>query len=696
MAEVLKKYSQVSKKILGLLNKYLGMVTLAVAVACGIGIWHYCLTHTLDASWYKEFFETYTWCNWIVSVYFSYLFLVGGYHLFCSVNSRSIFIHGIIYSGIIAACFAVPALYPVRSIFGCYFHWLLSLGLVAWFLVEIVALFIEKNSKNTKSEQALVDVHWNTYVKSIIDFLNRVPKTKESYTIGVTGVWGSGKTTMLDYIKKELASDERYIVQSFNPWQLSSPEQVNTEFFGLLSTIVDKNSIGEGSIISLIKKYVKLLTLVPNTSIEGIEKILNVLPSESQKSLSKLHKDIDAALAKLDKRIVICIDDLDRLDYDELYEVLKIIRVSANFQNIVFILAYDKGYVAKNLNIHQIPNGEDFLKKIVNVEICLPAYETFKLLNYLWDLIDPYMPNDRDRKNEVLTAMRSAYTERGSYLLSEYFANFRDVQRFANYFAIVLTYLNQQQADNVDIKLNYGDLFWLEVIHYFSEDVYTKLKNDCWTLLDEKQYNKNFLELKKDNGLKPNDARCLHYLFPSNATRDKKTNICYANNLPSYFSYTLLEDTLSLPEFETVVFKPTNTGELYEQVTKLLESRKMPAFLTILRNSVTLYSMSQQDTVNYLRTILFVASKLSVESTTLKSLYQRFRDLCNSPDTKTYHIASEDVLQELDYAITNFQRPEHMNRFLTQLTPCWALDEDMEDQPETSILNWEDIKGLAE
>ena len=52
------------------------------------------------------------------------------------------------------------------------------------------------------------------------------------------------------------------------------------------------------------------------------------------------------------------------------------------------------------------------------------------------------------------------YRYDNSYLCSKYFTNFRDVERFSNYFATILTYLEQQEK----INLNLTDLFWLEVL----------------------------------------------------------------------------------------------------------------------------------------------------------------------------------------------------------------------------------------
>lgn len=55
---------------------------------------------------------------------------------------------------------------------------------------------------------------------------------------------------------------------------------------------------------------------------------------------------------------MVVIDDLDRLEGTELMAVLKLIRITANFKNLIFIVAYDKGFVANAL---KGVGGEEFL-----------------------------------------------------------------------------------------------------------------------------------------------------------------------------------------------------------------------------------------------------------------------------------------------------------------------------------------------
>lgn len=679
------------------------MVTLAVAVALGIGLWHYfTLKSTPDSFWYKHFLESYTWCNALMTLYLIYSAFVGGYHFIHATSSKTCALHAIIYIGLCSAFFTIPAFVPVRSIFfHCYYHWLVFEVLVCWFIIELstIVLYHVKRASEP-NEKTNVDVHWEQYVATVLSFLDDIPNATKSFTIGISGTWGTGKTTMLEYIKKNLRLNDRYIVRSFDPWQMSSPEQVNIEFFKLLRATIKSDSIDEKKILSSIKKYSQLLTLVPNTSLNSLDKILDVISDSSQKTISSLHQEINTSLTQMDKRIVICIDDLDRLDYEELYEVLKLIRVSANFNNLIFILAYDKQYVATNLNSHNIPNGEEFLKKIVNLEICLPSYEHYILTSLLWKKILLNFVEDRNTARDLSMSIGNIHTETGSLLIEKYFTNFRDVERFVNYFNVVLAYIRTQKEAGETIHLNYGDLFWLEVLHYFNEEVYNTLKTNKWELVEEKKYNKGQLEYKENNNFIENkkidnrDVICLQYLFPK-SSRYALGGIFYLNNYDNYFSYTSLDNTLSLPEFYGFINKQSSRDEFEKVINVWANDKKSSAFMALLSTFTTYIELTEVGQVNFVRTILYTAKYSPAGSLAAKNLYQQFEAICNSRMLERAKTFQSQVIEELDYAIAHYNIAENINYFLERLTTCYDYSSDPEDQHSFSLLPIEALKELA-
>ena len=64
------------------------------------------------------------------------------------------------------------------------------------------------------------------------DIANRIRDTNtnlNAFAVGITGVWGSGKSTFMDNLKNKLSTDS--IIIEFSPWFSKTKDQVITDFF---------------------------------------------------------------------------------------------------------------------------------------------------------------------------------------------------------------------------------------------------------------------------------------------------------------------------------------------------------------------------------------------------------------------------------------------------------------------------------
>ena len=84
-----------------------------------------------------------------------------------------------------------------------------------------------------------------------------------------------------------------------------------------------------------IDEYVKLLFKWGNESLA--DKVSEVFPFGDGKDLSVLREELSSGLNLLDGKLYILIDDIDRLQGKEIFEVLKLIRNTADFNHIVYI-----------------------------------------------------------------------------------------------------------------------------------------------------------------------------------------------------------------------------------------------------------------------------------------------------------------------------------------------------------------------
>lgn len=304
------------------------------------------------------------------------------------------------------------------------------------------------------------DLGWADYMNTLLTKINSTDISQEAFTVGISGQWGSGKTTFLQELENQLRACN-YIIVKFNPWNCHTSQQVVTSFF---SALVSAMNVKKDSIGKALTEYGNLLA------------DLDVHPLIS-KYLQHKEKDIDAQKNQLqekmmncDRKISILIDDIDRLDQNEVYETLRLIRETANFPNIVYFAAYDSRHVINMLAEKGISNGNEYIRKIFQMEIPLPGYESYILPMVLLKEIKRLISNKEDLHLVQFVATRTTLT--GEYLLTHYLKNFRDVKRFVNSFIISYSHITTKLEKT---EYSITDLMWLELLHYSDLETYQKL-----------------------------------------------------------------------------------------------------------------------------------------------------------------------------------------------------------------------------
>ena len=92
---------------------------------------------------------------------------------------------------------------------------------------------------------------------------------------------------------------------------------------------------------------------------------------KKKNSLKNQRDKLIKVLKEISKPITVILDDIDRLSSDELQSILKLVRVTGNFPNIVYVLSFDKNRVIKTLNDNNI-DGQDYLEKIIQIPFDIP------------------------------------------------------------------------------------------------------------------------------------------------------------------------------------------------------------------------------------------------------------------------------------------------------------------------------------
>lgn len=421
------------------------------------------------------------------------------------------------------------------------------------------------------------DVGWNDYVNSIVDRLIAMNEIEESFAIGISGSWGSGKTTFMNNIDNSLCEKD-FAKFNFKPWSCTNPDQIIKKFFDDLSNSFKDKDL---KLSKILLSYAELASSIDSSS--WVSKLSTIFKWKEKTTAPSLKEQVEELMLK-QKRVVVFIDDLDRLEKDELYEVLRLIRVTANFKNLIYIIAYDSKYVEDLLAEKGIQNGRSFIKKIINVEISLPGYEGHHIPNLLFDQLSHLI---KDEKLIELLKTAVFLKNKDSYVTSIYLTSFRDAKRFANVFA-----LNYSQiSTNKDISyINVTDFFLIELLHYSYPNIYYTLRDNPELLLAH-EYRNNIYILKKQLSTKASEEEKQKVLSELNIhiknlseeslfllqllfveyPKSKIKTIQNIDNYFEYFYYRNAEDKLSLDDFNKL-FSATTDGEIEDVVKSWCEN----------------------------------------------------------------------------------------------------------------------------
>lgn len=223
-------------------------------------------------------------------------------------------------------------------------------------------------------------------------------KDEASIVIGLYGPWGDGKTSTLRLMEVALQDHARTVVVRFNPWHFQSEEQLLSGFFATLAQVLGKSlptmkeKIGKifkdyGSLLSLASISVgSVIQVTPGDAVKGLGESLSTV------ELDELRARIENILAEGGKRVVILIDDIDRLDRTETQAIFKLVKLSASFNHTSYVLALDDGIVAAAIGEKYgqggFEAGRAFLEKIIQVPLHLPPPDETALRQMTFEGVD--------------------------------------------------------------------------------------------------------------------------------------------------------------------------------------------------------------------------------------------------------------------------------------------------------------------
>lgn len=324
------------------------------------------------------------------------------------------------------------------------------------------------------------------------NFSKRIAETiihrtsSDSIVIGLYGAWGEGKTSVLNFIKQELNPHHPSVIHfTFNPWRFTDEAALLTSFFNTLASELKKSLIEENTteeksnkktswfgkkkghlktnketIGEIIQEYGKVVSIFgAGEAAEAIGKAI------SNVDIEKLKTRIEKLLADNKKRVVIFIDDIDRLEKNEIHSIFRLVKLTGDFAYTTYLLSFDENMVSsaigERFGTGDQKAGLNFLEKIIQIPIKLPLAQKTALKNYCFKLVEQSI-----NSSEIILTEQEAQE-----FVRKFTSNFlirlntpRLAVRYSNTLSFSIPLLKGE--------VNYVDLLLIEAIRVFFPEIY--------------------------------------------------------------------------------------------------------------------------------------------------------------------------------------------------------------------------------
>lgn len=424
-----------------------------------------------------------------------------------------------------------------------------------------------------------------------------------SFTIGLYGEWGSGKTSLLNMVLETVTNlDNNAVILRFNPWLCADPKQLISQFFKQMATAIRLKKSKSEKAWKLIDQYADIFdiaNLIPGAGV-AIAAAGKTLSKKAKERVEQRAKDLQESKNQIINKmmeeklkIIVSIDDIDRLSEDEIIAVFQLVKALADFPNTIYLLAFDYDVVVRALSKVQHGDGKEYLEKIIQVPFEIPEPSKTDIHNALFSKLNSILGDIPDER-----LAKTTWAELFKFGLQNYIKSIRDVIRYTNVFLLKYELLK----DETDLV----DLLGLTSLQVFEPSVYSKLPHYKDTLCggnnsysyerqkaDEEKVKKAISLLIPNDGTVTNSEAAnniLGILFPRTKTATSTSysigrnyskrdflinnNIAVPECFDRYFSLTLENEAIPTVAIKNLILKSCES-EFSEGMMKLYHEGKI-------------------------------------------------------------------------------------------------------------------------
>ncbi len=415
-------------------------------------------------------------------------------------------------------------------------------------------------------------------------------KSPEGLVFAINGQWGSGKSSVINFIKfylKKSPEGSELILINFNPWHFSGQEDLAKEFFNEILVRFDDSQIRNDQLKKDLSSIAEIVSKIPHPWVKIGGLLIGKVLTRRSSSLNDLREKVSDALRNWNRRIIIVIDDIDRLTGEEVRQIFRLIKSVANFPNIIYLLAYDQEVVAHALAKDQDGiSGTAYLEKIVQMPFHLPAPDRISLRQMLFAGLTKIISNtpegyfDSTRWQKIYNGFIDSCIETP-----------RSIVRLLNSIGVIYP--------SLESEVNVVDYFALEALRIFYPSVYETIRANEWyfTLSDSdigismrideagvKRFHEKWMEAVEQSS---RDAvnKCVFSLFPKvgrlfspQIVENEKNlraslRICVPALFNTYFRLTVPSGTIRNNQFQFFLKQIEDEEWASSELIRLIEKK---------------------------------------------------------------------------------------------------------------------------
>lgn len=233
----------------------------------------------------------------------------------------------------------------------------------------------------------------NGFAAHCANLIHGAHRPTSSVVYGLSGPWGSGKSSAIALLTQELTSNHReWRVVHFTPWATSDTDALLAEFYAALSMALPDDAKGKAAkekLRTCADIARPLLTLIPTVGPAASE-IAKRWTEREPTSWESAFREASGALQQVNIPVLVVVDDIDRLQPRELLDLLRVVRLLGRFPGVDYLLAYDEATLVATLQDRSrgevtLEHARLYMEKIVQYPLALPELLAGKSVALLGD-----------------------------------------------------------------------------------------------------------------------------------------------------------------------------------------------------------------------------------------------------------------------------------------------------------------------